>query len=616
MDSFVTLLKDFMRYGGTNFIVIIDDNVRSWFSVSQIFGFLKLTNKSRTIKKLSKRNVKQYRDLKMFTNRNHNLNDDTLFISEEGFYELTIKSTSRKVKKFHDWITGEVLPAIRKKGMYVVSGRHHASLNKINAKIVKLSEQILKLEKENKKLLANQKLEKYPDGGYIYIINHGDSEKNMFKIGKTDNKLNKRINTHNTSVPNNVNVSHYVPVKVPVAIEYCLKGLLYKYRYRNNKEYYECSLDTIVKAIEACIIFIDDFSEKKNSKNDALHRSKKLRVVSSNERKIGSSSSTRTKGIYQIQTVSSVDEVFSSDISTIDTSHNPIVELLWFRGGPLQHIITIVDENNKPWFYGKQVANMLQYVNLNRALSELSPSYRQTFEKLRHFTNIQHNIQDHTIFVNISGLTTLVLESQHPLATSLREWMIKDVIPKLLIDGSYLSNETDLNAIKDMNKFFAEKLREESQIIDRESHLMRSLKFGFIYIIRPFDLMSTKYDKYETDDELFSENDVYRINVRVPKGIELCIYYQLRKFHNGRKTIPHHVCTLNDIIKAFKECHKITTNSFEKPLISMDIYQILKDRIILVDPSDNNTMVSFDETTKYFIAFQEDNIIPHSIELS
>lgn len=41
------------------------------------------------------------------------------FITEPQFYELAIKANSKKAKKFQYWVTHEVLPSIRKNGVYM-----------------------------------------------------------------------------------------------------------------------------------------------------------------------------------------------------------------------------------------------------------------------------------------------------------------------------------------------------------------------------------------------------------------------------------------------------------------------------------------------------------------
>lgn len=41
-------------------------------------------------------------------------------VNESGFYKLVLKSRKPEARKFQDWVTGVVLPAIRKDGGYIV----------------------------------------------------------------------------------------------------------------------------------------------------------------------------------------------------------------------------------------------------------------------------------------------------------------------------------------------------------------------------------------------------------------------------------------------------------------------------------------------------------------
>lgn len=40
-------------------------------------------------------------------------------LAESGLYKLVLKSRKPDAKEFRDWVTRDVLPAIRKDGMYV-----------------------------------------------------------------------------------------------------------------------------------------------------------------------------------------------------------------------------------------------------------------------------------------------------------------------------------------------------------------------------------------------------------------------------------------------------------------------------------------------------------------
>lgn len=54
------------------------------------------------------------------------------FITEPQFYKLAIKANNETAEKFQDWVTSEVLPAIRKHGTYMTNKKAEALINRPN----------------------------------------------------------------------------------------------------------------------------------------------------------------------------------------------------------------------------------------------------------------------------------------------------------------------------------------------------------------------------------------------------------------------------------------------------------------------------------------------------
>jgi prophage antirepressor-like protein len=61
-------------------------------------------------------------------------------ISESGLYALVVRSTNPNARKFRKWITREVLPSIRKSGMYLTRKKEKALKNDILALMADASE--------------------------------------------------------------------------------------------------------------------------------------------------------------------------------------------------------------------------------------------------------------------------------------------------------------------------------------------------------------------------------------------------------------------------------------------------------------------------------------------
>jgi predicted GIY-YIG superfamily endonuclease len=166
----------------------------------------------------------------------------SIYINESGLYTLLIKSRNKKSKKFIKWLTSDVLPNLRRDKIF-----------SSDENITKLLKKINDLEAKNKLLQNDLKLEKFPEGGIVYVIEETDIDGEIYyRIGKTDN-MNKRIQIHNTHSIHNKKVAHYVELACPLQLETCLRSMLYKYRYKNKKDYFSCSLNKIKKAFTKCL---------------------------------------------------------------------------------------------------------------------------------------------------------------------------------------------------------------------------------------------------------------------------------------------------------------------------------------------------------------------------
>ena len=167
---------------------------------------------------------------------------DSVYINESGLYSLLISSKTKRAKKFVKWITSEVLPSLRKKNIVTT-----------DIEINKLLQKISELESKNKLLQNDLKLEKFPEGGIVYVIEYIDTDGEIYyKIGKTDN-MNKRIGIYNTHSIHNKKVVHYVEIQCPLQLGTCIRSMLYKYRYKNKKDYFKCVLNKIKNAFEKCL---------------------------------------------------------------------------------------------------------------------------------------------------------------------------------------------------------------------------------------------------------------------------------------------------------------------------------------------------------------------------
>lgn len=82
--------------------------------------------------------------------------------------------------------------------------------------------------------------------GKIYLLSN-ICWNNLKKIGVSNNTKN-RINTMQTGLPDNIEITYESETLIDKYFyEYFLSKILFKYRYRKNREFYEIENDTFVQ---------------------------------------------------------------------------------------------------------------------------------------------------------------------------------------------------------------------------------------------------------------------------------------------------------------------------------------------------------------------------------
>lgn len=91
------------------------------FCLADVCKAVGLVNPSSVRQRLDNEDV-QLLDLHAlnYTEGNRVGNSLTNFVTEAGFYDVILQSSSPNVKPFRKWVTSEVLPSIRKTGSYSV----------------------------------------------------------------------------------------------------------------------------------------------------------------------------------------------------------------------------------------------------------------------------------------------------------------------------------------------------------------------------------------------------------------------------------------------------------------------------------------------------------------
>ena len=113
------------------------------------------------------------------------------------------------------------------------------------------------LKKQNAKMKNDLRTEKFPDGGIVYVVDYTDDNddvslkenEGIYRIGKASNIKNRK-KIYDTHSLHKKNMIIKFSTNYPIELEYCVRSMLYDYRYKNNKDFYICDLSKIKKIIK------------------------------------------------------------------------------------------------------------------------------------------------------------------------------------------------------------------------------------------------------------------------------------------------------------------------------------------------------------------------------
>ena len=142
-------------------------------------------------------------------------------------------------------------------------------------------------------------------------------------------------------------------------------------------------------------------------------------------------------------------------------------ELKVFNNPELGSIRT-TEVNRKPYFVGKDVAEILGYTNTPKAIRDHIDDEDKLTERI-----VLSGQNREVIFINESGLYSLILSSKLPTAKKFKHWVTAEVLPTIRKTGGYVNNE-DLfintylpNADEHIKQMFGATLKELRQLNEK-----------------------------------------------------------------------------------------------------------------------------------------------------
>lgn len=119
---------------------VIDKAGEPWFIAKEVCEILEISNTSKAVDGLDEDEL-----TKSYIIDSLGRNQEVLIISESGLYTLIIRSNKPKAKEFRKWVTGVVLPSIRKTGGYALQEVNSMEYKALYEKIISLQEEVISL---------------------------------------------------------------------------------------------------------------------------------------------------------------------------------------------------------------------------------------------------------------------------------------------------------------------------------------------------------------------------------------------------------------------------------------------------------------------------------------
>lgn len=106
--------------------------------------------------------------------------------------------------------------------------------------------------------------------------------------------------------------------------------------------------------------------------------------------------------------------------------------------------IRTVERNGEPWLVGSDVAKALQYTNPAKAIRDHVDCDDKLTERI-----VLSGQNREAIFINESGLYSLILSSKLPTAKKFKHWVTSEVLPSIRKHGAYATAPTLERMISD-----------------------------------------------------------------------------------------------------------------------------------------------------------------------
>jgi prophage antirepressor-like protein len=268
--TFIDLFNNIIQYNGNQvYLAFHTETYQPFFNAKHVCDMLGYVNHKETLRTIiSKKYIFKLSNIdKNYKTLYKNVQGNTNFLNEAGFYKLIFKSRKKNATKISEWITDQVMPSIRKYGEYILTNEHKKEIETLNDKmhnmIVSLNKQLKEKDEIIDVLKHNMKTRKYPVDGMVYLLRTIEvsldldkNEKIDIKIGSSK-EMNKRKFVLDTTTKNKTQLLKFIEVKNAKNIEQCTLTKMENALIKVKKDYVFASYNEIMMKIAECIKFFE-----------------------------------------------------------------------------------------------------------------------------------------------------------------------------------------------------------------------------------------------------------------------------------------------------------------------------------------------------------------------
>ena len=141
-------------------------------------------------------------------------------------------------------------------------------------------------------------------------------------------------------------------------------------------------------------------------------------------------------------TMNTVNTNTAATPATLSTNTSPLQLFTNSKFGNLRTMMI----DNEPWFVGKDVATALGYKDTKDALQRHVADEDKIMGRGNTAPSVTDNLGriQYPVWINESGLYSLILSSKLPTAKQFKHWVTAEVLPAIRKTGGYIAGEKDM----------------------------------------------------------------------------------------------------------------------------------------------------------------------------